>query len=83
MAGERTTAEVLALGLYGLLMRVLTPFMLATGGTVAQILAACDKAAGGLSAAACVAYGWYAGMPLLQQMAERLLQLAHRRRPAS
>lgn len=29
MAGERTTAEVLALGLYGLLMRVLTPFMLA------------------------------------------------------
>lgn len=43
-----------------------------SGGTVAQILAACDKAAGGLSAAACVAYGWYAGMPLLQQMAERL-----------
>lgn len=42
-----------------------------SGGTIRDILAACDETAGGVGAATCVAYGWYADLPTLTKMAER------------
>lgn len=41
------------------------------GGSIADVIRACDAAAGGFASFATVGYGWYAGMRLLMQMAER------------
>lgn len=42
------------------------------GGTTADVIRACVEAAGDFASFATVGYGWYAGMPLLMQMAEKM-----------
>lgn len=43
-----------------------------SGGSIADVIRECDRAAGGFAIFATVGYGWYSGMPLLCQMAEHL-----------